>query len=174
MLTTVDNVDLTNCDREPIHVPGSIQSHGCLLACDSSLGTVRRHSVNAAALLGVEHGAINGHSLDELIGGQAAHDIGNAIAKWGNLPRPGLLLGVKLAHSPLVFNVAAHRHQGVNIIEFEPVDAVGSDAATGTGATADRPHRAVPDRSKSCSSTAPRLLRGGARLRSRDGLSVCP
>ena len=24
-------VDLTNCDREPIHIPGSIQPHGVLL-----------------------------------------------------------------------------------------------------------------------------------------------
>lgn len=25
-------VDLTNCDKEPIHIPGSIQPHGALLA----------------------------------------------------------------------------------------------------------------------------------------------
>ena len=28
------NVDLTNCDREPIHIPGKIQSHGFLIAVD--------------------------------------------------------------------------------------------------------------------------------------------
>ncbi len=27
-------VDLTNCDREPIHIPGSIQPHGAMLVCD--------------------------------------------------------------------------------------------------------------------------------------------
>eukprot|EP01035_Chromulina_nebulosa_P068899 gene68899-biopygen50700 len=106
-------VDLTNCDREPIHVPGSIQAHGCLLACDSSQGTVGRHSVNAAAFLGLGEQAINGRSLEDLLGGAAAHDIGNAIAKWGSLTRPGLLLGIKLAHSQQIFNVAAHRHLGV-------------------------------------------------------------
>jgi light-regulated signal transduction histidine kinase (bacteriophytochrome) len=116
-------VDLTNCDREPIHVPGSIQAHGCLLACDSSLGTVRRHSVNAGQMLGLGSSEINGRTLDDLIGATAAHDIGNAIAKWGNLTRAGLLLDVRIAHSPLLFNIAAHRYQGVNIIEFEPVDA---------------------------------------------------
>lgn len=30
------NVDLTNCDREPIHIPGKIQSHGFLIAVDDS------------------------------------------------------------------------------------------------------------------------------------------
>ena len=29
------NVDLTNCDKEPIHIPGRIQSHGFLIAADA-------------------------------------------------------------------------------------------------------------------------------------------
>lgn len=120
MLSTVDNVDLTNCDREPIHIPGSIQSHGCLLACDGVVSVVRRHSVNAAAVLGLKNVAINGSTLDNLIGEQATHDIRNAVARWGNMSRPGLLMGIRLAHSPGLFNVAVHRHQGINIVEFEP------------------------------------------------------
>ncbi|MCC6919096.1 MAG: hypothetical protein IT548_07815, partial [Alphaproteobacteria bacterium] len=43
-----DRVDLTNCDREPIHIPGSIQPHGSLIACDASAAIVLRHSRNAA------------------------------------------------------------------------------------------------------------------------------
>ena len=35
-------VDLTNCDREPIHIPGSIQPHGFLLAVDASFEKVLR------------------------------------------------------------------------------------------------------------------------------------
>ncbi|RZK16936.1 MAG: hypothetical protein EOO43_14000, partial [Flavobacterium sp.] len=27
-------VDLSNCDREPIHIPGRIQSHGFLIVLD--------------------------------------------------------------------------------------------------------------------------------------------
>lgn len=33
-------VDLTNCDREPIHIPGAIQPHGVLLACRGDAFTV--------------------------------------------------------------------------------------------------------------------------------------
>jgi len=120
MLATTDPVDLTNCDREPIHIPGSIQPHGCLLACDGSVGFVRRHSRNTAAMLGLEGVEINGSTLDDLIGEQATHDIRNAVARWGNLSRAGLLLGIKLARSPGTFNVSVHRHQGINIVEFEP------------------------------------------------------
>lgn len=123
MLTKTASVDLTNCDREPIHIPGSVQPYGCLLACDGSVGMVRRHSINAGAMLGVGSGDINGRRLDDLIGEGPAHDVRNAIAKWGNQQRPGLLIDFKVAHSQTAFNVAVHRHKGVNIIEFEPVDA---------------------------------------------------
>jgi light-regulated signal transduction histidine kinase (bacteriophytochrome)/CheY-like chemotaxis protein len=119
MLATTKPVDLTNCDREPIHIPGSIQSHGCLLACDGSVAVVRRHSANTAAMLGLGGIDINGATLDDLIGEQATHDIRNAAAKWGSLTRPGLLLGLKIARSDNTFNVAVHRHRGVSIVEFE-------------------------------------------------------
>jgi light-regulated signal transduction histidine kinase (bacteriophytochrome) len=44
-------VDLSNCDREPIHIPGSIQPHGALLAFDAE-GRLAAMSANAAAMLG--------------------------------------------------------------------------------------------------------------------------
>ena len=40
-------VDLTNCDREPIHVPGAIQPHGVLLAGRGDAFTVVHVSENA-------------------------------------------------------------------------------------------------------------------------------
>ena len=123
MLTTSDPVDLTNCDREPIHIPGSIQPYGCLLACDGSVGMVRRHSANAGAMLGVA-GEINDRRLDDLIGEKPAHDIRNAVAKWGSQKRAGLLIDFKVALTETVFNVAVHAHQGIAIIEFEPVDPI--------------------------------------------------
>ena len=32
--------DLNDCDREPIHIPGSIQPHGLMLVLDDDAGTV--------------------------------------------------------------------------------------------------------------------------------------
>ncbi len=46
-------VTLDNCEREPIHIPGSIQPHGALLAFDR-LGRLTSMSANANALLGLE------------------------------------------------------------------------------------------------------------------------
>ncbi|MFX6230450.1 hypothetical protein ABTF44_20870, partial [Acinetobacter baumannii] len=44
-------VDLSNCDQEPIHIPGSIQNHGALL-CFTPEGKLATRSATAAALLG--------------------------------------------------------------------------------------------------------------------------
>lgn len=32
--------DLTSCDREPIHIPGSIQPHGVMLVCNAASGRI--------------------------------------------------------------------------------------------------------------------------------------
>ena len=113
-------VDLTNCDREPIHIPGSIQPHGCLLACDPGLTVIRRISANAPAMLGVEHGDLNASALDRALGPRAVHDIRNALARSSDPARPGLLLGYALREGGPVFDIAVHAHDGVAIIEFEP------------------------------------------------------
>ena len=56
-------VDLTNCDREPIHVPGSVQPFGFLLALVSDFSIVIA-SDSAIALnpIIIEYG--NGHGCD--------------------------------------------------------------------------------------------------------------
>ena len=52
-LSSIEPVTLDTCDREPIHIPGSIQAHGCLLACDIGLTKIERASGNAGAILGM-------------------------------------------------------------------------------------------------------------------------
>lgn len=44
------SIDLSNCDIEPIHIPGQIQSHGFLIAVDSTC-IIRFHSENIADFL---------------------------------------------------------------------------------------------------------------------------
>ncbi|WP_261381001.1 ATP-binding protein [Mucilaginibacter pallidiroseus] len=43
-------IDFTNCDREPIHIPGKIQSHGFLIVIDQDF-IVRYHSENLSDYL---------------------------------------------------------------------------------------------------------------------------
>jgi light-regulated signal transduction histidine kinase (bacteriophytochrome)/CheY-like chemotaxis protein len=120
MMKPGDAVDLTNCDREPIHIPGSVQPHGCLIACDARAGTVLRHSANAAALLGLS-GDINGQALETLLGYEVTHTLRNAVAALRDGGRPALMSGLTLEQGD--FDVAIHLHKATVIIEFEPATA---------------------------------------------------
>ncbi|MFC4454157.1 ATP-binding protein [Deinococcus sonorensis] len=57
-------VDTTNCEREPIHIPGSVQPHGVLLVLSHDL-TILQASANARTLLGLDP--------DELLGQPLGH-----------------------------------------------------------------------------------------------------
>lgn len=78
------DVDITNCDREPIHIPGSVQSHGFMLACDPACLRVLRHSRAAAHELGARERGVNGSALDDIVGAGLAHDLRNALGAASN------------------------------------------------------------------------------------------
>ncbi|SMO44667.1 HWE histidine kinase domain-containing protein [Paracoccus laeviglucosivorans] len=127
-------IDLTNCDREPIHIPGSIQPHGCLLACDAAARVVLRHSANAMRMLGLTDDP-NGKPLAEIIGADHVHTLVNALAVAGHEPRPALVFGLEVNGQS--FDVTGHRYDGHAILEFEPASenlgAVMSMARTVVG-----------------------------------------
>lgn len=117
-MNDTDTVNLSNCDREPIHIPGSIQSHGCLLACDATAVKVLRHSANAGRMLRYEHD-LNGTQLQDIVGNAAAHDIRNALAAAPEAARPALIPKLKIGNGDC-FDISVHSHRGNAIIEFEP------------------------------------------------------
>jgi chemotaxis family two-component system sensor kinase Cph1 len=52
-ITIPFQVDLSNCNREPIHIPGSIQPHGVLLALQEADLTILQISNNTGELFGL-------------------------------------------------------------------------------------------------------------------------
>ena len=50
---TATEIDLTGCDREPIHIPGSIQPHGLMLVAEAQTLTVRHAAGDVEGHLGV-------------------------------------------------------------------------------------------------------------------------
>jgi len=62
-----DLPDLTACDREPIHIPGSVQPHGVLLVADAATMRVLQASENAVDLLGLDLDALLGRTLHEVV-----------------------------------------------------------------------------------------------------------
>lgn len=60
-----DSIDLSNCDNEPIHTPGAIQSHGFLIVLDKSF-IITYHSQNVSKFLVGIPSAILGRAISEI------------------------------------------------------------------------------------------------------------
>ena len=60
-------VDITNCDREPIHVPGNIQGHGYLVAVDKQHLTIQYISENLLQKTKCTAEAMLGKTLDQFL-----------------------------------------------------------------------------------------------------------
>ncbi|MFE6073658.1 hypothetical protein ACFVQB_04170 [Paenibacillus sp. NPDC057886] len=66
---TNDPIDLNNCDKEPIHIPGFIQPHGVLLAVTTNnIPTIVQCSQNTEEHLGLTTQEMLGLPLEHLIG----------------------------------------------------------------------------------------------------------
>lgn len=119
-------VDLTSCDREPIHIPGSIQPCGCLLACDAQAVRITRISENAGAFFGRETPRV-GELLADYFGETEAHALRNALAQSSDPKRPALIFGWRDGLTGRTFDISLHRHDGTSIVEFEPAAADQAD-----------------------------------------------
>lgn len=111
-------VDLSNCDREPIHIPGSIQPHGCLIACDTQLDTILRASENTRSFLNLsDTSALQGQPLASALDPCLIHDMRNAAATSTDPARAVLLPGQHIGQQR--YDISIHTNLGVSIIEFE-------------------------------------------------------
>ena len=81
MSSFVGPVDLDNCADEPIHLPGSIQPHGLLLAFDEASPTVTAASENLQQWLELDAPAAIGRPLAAVIGPDAAADVAEALTQ---------------------------------------------------------------------------------------------
>ncbi len=119
-------VDLTNCDREPIHIPGTIQPHGMLLAVHEPDLRVVQASANTAALLGIETNTLLGHPLDTFMAEGQAVALRNLLAQE-RLIHPYLTqLAFTTPTGNLAFDAMLHRRDNLLLLELEDVDAEGT------------------------------------------------
>ncbi|MBD1393588.1 ATP-binding protein [Mucilaginibacter glaciei] len=78
-------IDLTNCDIEPIHIPGKIQSHGFLIVIDAE-SIIRFHSENLVQFIpNVNDNLLGSHidNLQPIIGSNEPPDFINHIITLG-------------------------------------------------------------------------------------------
>jgi light-regulated signal transduction histidine kinase (bacteriophytochrome)/CheY-like chemotaxis protein len=140
-----DKVDLTNCDREPIHLLGAIQHPGFLIAVSTDW-IVARVSKNIRDLLGHDPVDLIGCPLADYVPAGLIHDLRNKISYLSAPDMVERLFGRQIGTSGQPYDIAIHisGHSGGGqiVIEAEPGTAHGSDATNAVRAMMARLDRA--------------------------------
>ncbi len=110
-------VDLTNCDREPIHELGAIQPFGFLLALSTDW-LIRRASANIHEFFDAEAGDLLGTSAIALFGEHAVHTLRNRLAMLRGADAVERMFGVTIANGRRL-DFALHMIGDLIIIEGE-------------------------------------------------------
>jgi two-component system, chemotaxis family, sensor kinase Cph1 len=111
-------VTLANCESEPIHIPGSIQTHGILLAVEEPSLVVRMASVNTGERLGVAHDALIGDTLARVLTADSFALVAD-VCKRSTL-RDHNPLKLTAAQGGQVFDGILHRSGELLLVELEP------------------------------------------------------
>lgn len=113
------DADLTDCDREPIHIPGSVQPHGALLALDPETLTVVMAGGSTERFLDASPSDLIGHNLDARLGGLELRRLDGLTLQSTPLPQPKLLVEAGLTSGTV--EISACLSGGLLVLELEPL-----------------------------------------------------
>lgn len=134
----MSDVDLTNCDREPIHLLGEIQPFGFLLAVTGQW-MVAHASDNTLAFLGDAAEDLIGRSLTEVLDGHAVHEIRGRLQIMRGADSVERVFNLPLRAGGEPFDVAVHYSGDLLVIEAEPSRAESSlEAASAVRSMSNR------------------------------------
>ena len=113
-------VTLTNCDREPVQMPGCVQAHGALLVLRPADLTIVQATENTSELLGSSPAELLGKTFGNAFGSDAAARLKQALESETPERHPlhVLTLPRDAQRPPLV--VTMHTLAGSVILEYEP------------------------------------------------------
>jgi len=111
-----DIVNLQNCESEPIHIPGSIQPHGILIAFNQVDNTVSFCSANTNQYLSLQPQQVLGKTLAGLFGENEAQKIEHylAVEQSGNA-NPHII-----NFDGVEYNTVVTRSNSTIVLELEP------------------------------------------------------
>jgi light-regulated signal transduction histidine kinase (bacteriophytochrome) len=112
--------DLTNCDREPIHIPGSIQPHGALLALDPKTLAAQAAS-NTHRLLGFAPGDLIGRAVEDWLSPGQITRLRDLLSKNHEIIRPVHAFRMTAREGNEDVEATAHLSDGLLVLEFEPI-----------------------------------------------------
>jgi chemotaxis family two-component system sensor kinase Cph1 len=115
-------VDLTNCDREPIHIPGTILPHGAMLVVNPATMTIEQVAGDTARLLGVDPAMLAGENLSRVFDADQLERLSYLLTVSG-LTRPRHILDPLMRGvSDRPIDASVHVSDGALVIEVEDAD----------------------------------------------------
>ncbi len=126
-MMTEFKVDLTNCDKEPIHILGKVQGHGFLIGVNSKDQLINYISENTAAYINEDAVKYLGKRIDELEARMNISNYGNEL-KLSQIITLGLGNGFESINPFYIeldgkaFNLIIKNAAGIYLLEFEPCD----------------------------------------------------
>lgn len=120
-----DIVNLTNCEQEPIHIPGSIQPHGFLTAIREDSHIIEFCSGNIEEYTGLAYTSVIGKKFEDVFGNEVLKALKTYVDD-------GLMLSstlLKATISDKNFLCTVHNRDGLYIIEAEPASIAQKDAS---------------------------------------------
>lgn len=135
-------LDFSQCENEPIHIPGSIQPHGVLFALDPALQSIAWASANTMEMLGLRAQDLFEGTFSDFIGENAVSRLRDALGSAGSR-RIGPI-SVRVAGRD--FDGIVHRMGPFAIVELESpgTDDVPLDLFSNVEQALERLSRAVP------------------------------
>ena len=119
--------DFSECDQEPILVPGCIQPNGVLLVLDRQGFAVENVAGDTRFVLGVEREYVIGHSLSTLLDTQAEGFVAAQLRSPSANVAPIICLRVRSHNGTLPLDLTLSASERTVIIELEPARRTAID-----------------------------------------------
>ncbi|GAA3781564.1 ATP-binding protein [Flavobacterium ginsengiterrae] len=110
-----DIVTLTNCEHEPIHIPGSIQPHGFLIGLNAGL-KIEFCTANISSFMDVGYTDLLGKDFSSVFGRRTQEQILDYI----NNDKIQDVFPLEIIFFGKLFQVSIHKSYGIYVLEAEP------------------------------------------------------
>lgn len=113
--------DLSQCEAEPIHIPGSIQPHGVLLVLHGPGLRIIQATATCELLLGIAPAQLLGRELATVFGTALEWAVCEALTRYQQLPGHPASFDWQPAAAGPAFSGYVHCSEGLALLELEPV-----------------------------------------------------
>lgn len=120
--------EITNCDREPIHIPASVQPHGALVALDPDTFQIIQAGGDTGGILGFAPEALPGQTLGTCLPREQAQRLRMLLNTERPIDRP-LHAFTFVAQRSRMVDAIVHESSGLVVLEFEPIQEQNPDDA---------------------------------------------